>query len=74
VKKTVDFAVSNNLYLHADEEAVEILMRHNPCAQIIWAHPGFGLASERVSTMLAKYPKLWESCLTVAALSMAPGS
>jgi hypothetical protein len=34
VKKTVDFAVANNLYLHAhaDEEAVEILMRHNPRA------------------------------------------
>ena len=61
VKKTVDFAVSNNLYLHAhaDEAAVEILMRHNPRAQIIWAHTGFGLASERVSSMLAKYPKLW---------------
>ena len=61
VKKTVDFAVANNLYLHAhaDEEAVEILMRHNPRAQIIWAHTGFGLATERVSAMLSKYPKLW---------------
>jgi hypothetical protein len=61
VKKTVDFAVTNNLYLHAhaDDEAVEILMRHNPRARIIWAHTGFGLASERVSAMLEKYPKLW---------------
>jgi hypothetical protein len=61
VKKTVDFAVANNLYLHAhaDDEAVEILMRHNPRARIIWAHTGFGLASERVSAMLAKYSKLW---------------
>ena len=61
VKKTVDFAVANNLYLHAhaDDEAVEILMRHNPRARIIWAHTGFGLASERVAAMLAKYPKLW---------------
>jgi hypothetical protein len=61
VKKTVDFAVANNLYLHAhaDDEAVEILMRHNPRSRIIWAHTGFGLASERVSAMLAKYPKLW---------------
>jgi hypothetical protein len=61
VKKTVDFAVANNLYLHAhaDEEAVEILLRHNPRARIIWAHTGFGLASERVSAMLAKYPDLW---------------
>jgi hypothetical protein len=61
VKKTVDFAVANNLYLHAhaDDEAVEILMRHDPRARIIWAHTGFGLASERVAAMLAKYPKLW---------------
>ncbi|MFL6792646.1 MAG: amidohydrolase family protein [Bradyrhizobium sp.] len=61
VKKTVDFAVDHDLYLHAhaDEEAVEILMRHNPRARIIWAHTGFGLPTERVSAMLSKYPKLW---------------
>ena len=61
VKKTVDFAVANNLYLHAhaDDEAVETLMRHNPRARIIWAHTGFGLSTERVAAMLAKYPKLW---------------
>jgi hypothetical protein len=61
VKKTVDFAVANNLYLHAhaDDEAVEILMRHNPRARIIWAHTGFGLASDRVAAMLSKYPRLW---------------
>jgi hypothetical protein len=61
VKKTVDFAVANNLYLHAhaDDEAVEILMRHNPRARIIWAHTGFGLATDRVAAMLDKYPNLW---------------
>lgn len=61
VRKTVDFAVANNLYLHAhaDDEAVEILMRHNPRAQIIWAHTGFSLAPDRVAVMLEKYPKLW---------------
>ena len=61
VKKTVDFAVANDLYLHAhaDDVAVEILMRHNPRARIIWAHTGFGLSTDRVAEMLAKYPKLW---------------
>ncbi len=61
VRKTVDFAVANNLYLHAhaDDVAIEILMRHNPKAQIIWAHTGFGLSGERVAAMLARYPKLW---------------
>ena len=61
VKQTVDFAVAKDLYLHAhaDDEAVEILMRHNPRARIIWAHTGFGLATNRVTAMLDKYPKLW---------------
>ena len=61
VKKTVDFAVAHDLYLHAhaDDEAVEILMRHNPRAKIIWAHTGFGLSPARVAAMLATYPQLW---------------
>jgi amidohydrolase family protein len=61
VKKTVDFAVTNNLYLHAhsDDVAIEILMQHNPKAQVIWAHTGFGLPPDRVAAMLTKYPKLW---------------
>ena len=60
VKKTVDFAVANDLYLHAhaDDLAVEILMRQNPRARIIWAHTGFGLATDRVAEMLSKYPRL----------------
>ncbi|MBN8981977.1 MAG: amidohydrolase family protein [Rhizobiales bacterium] len=61
VKKTVDFAVEHDLYLHAhsDDEAVEILFSHNPKAKIIWAHTGFGLSHERVAEMLTKYPMLW---------------
>lgn len=61
VKKTVNFAVEHDLYLHAhaDDEAVEILMRHNGRAKIIWAHTGFGLSPSRVATMLATYPQLW---------------
>ena len=61
MKKTVDFAVEHDLYLHAhaDDIAVEILMRHNPRARIIWAHTGFGLSTERVAEMLSRYPKLW---------------
>ena len=61
VKKTVDFAVANDLFLHAhaDDGAVEILMGHNPKARIIWAHTGFSLDPGRVSAMLTKYPQLW---------------
>lgn len=61
VKKTVDFAVAHDLYLHAhaDAEALEILMRHNPKARIIWAHTGFGLPTDRVAALLDKYPAVW---------------
>jgi len=61
VKKTVDFAVGHDLYLHAhaDDEALEILMGHNPRARVIWAHTGFGLAPSRVATLLATYPQVW---------------
>ena len=61
VKKTVDFAVANELFLHAhaDAEAVEILMGHNPKARIVWAHTGFGLDPDRVSALLTKYPQVW---------------
>src|ERR1700680_496462 len=50
VKKTVDFAVEKNLYLHAhcDEEALLILFSHNPKARIIWAHTGFSVEPTRV--------------------------
>jgi hypothetical protein len=61
VKKAVDFAVGNDLYLHAhaDAEALEILMRHNPRARVIWAHTGFGLPADRVAALLTKYPTVW---------------
>jgi Amidohydrolase len=61
VKKTVDFSVANDLFLHAhaDAEAVEILMGHNPKARIVWAHTGFSLDADRVSALLTKYPHVW---------------
>lgn len=61
VKKIVDFAVANDLYLHAhsDEEALLILFEHNPKAKIIWAHTGFSTEPKRVAELLEKYPMLW---------------
>jgi hypothetical protein len=61
VKKTVDFAVERNLYLHAhcDEEALLILFSHNPKAKIIWAHTGFSTPPDRVAQLLTTYPELW---------------
>ena len=62
VKKTVDFAVEKNLYLHAhcDEEALLILFAHNTKAKIIWAHTGFSTPPARVAQLLEQHPgALW---------------
>jgi hypothetical protein len=62
VKKTVDFAVERNLYLHAhcDEEALLILFSHNPKARIIWAHTGFSVPPARVAELLDQHSDaLW---------------
>ena len=61
VKRIVDFAVANNLYLHAhcDEQALLALFAHNAKAKIIWAHTGFTVAPARVKELLASYPALW---------------
>lgn len=61
VKRIVDFAVANDLYLHAhsDEEALLILFERNPKARIIWAHTGFSTEPKRVAALFDKYPALW---------------
>jgi hypothetical protein len=61
VKSTMRFAVAHDLYLHAhaDDEALEILFRHEPRAKIIWAHTGFSTAPEKVEAYLKLYPALW---------------
>lgn len=61
VKRTVDFAVQKNLYLHAhaDDEALERLFAHNPKARIIWAHTGFATPAAKVAAYLERYPGLW---------------
>jgi len=61
VKKIVDFAVAHDLFLHAhcDEEALLILLSHNPRARIIWAHTGFSTSPARVKELLEKHPAVW---------------
>ena len=61
VKLAVDFARRHQLYLHAhaDDEALEILYRHDAQAKIIWAHTGFSTAPDKVEAYLRRYPKLW---------------
>lgn len=61
VKRIVDFAVENDLFLHChcDAEALEILYAHNAKARIIWAHTGFSLAPEQVAGLLERHAELW---------------
>ena len=61
VKTTVAFAARHDLYLHAhaDDEALDILFRHDPQAKIIWAHTGFSTAPEKVEAYLQRHPTLW---------------
>lgn len=61
VRRTVNFAVEHDLYLHvhADDEALEILFGHNPKAKIVWAHTGFGTPLDNLSHYLERYPNLW---------------
>ena len=61
VKFAVAFAARHGLYLHAhaDDEALEILYRHDPKAKIIWAHTGFSTAADKVEAYLQRYPNLW---------------
>ena len=61
VKRTVDFAVENNLFLHChcDAEALEILFQHNAKARIIWAHTGFSLEPARIYDFLRQRTELW---------------
>jgi hypothetical protein len=61
VRHAVAFAEKHDLYLHAhaDDEALEILFRHNPQAKIIWAHTGFSTSPEKVEAYLRRFPTLW---------------
>jgi hypothetical protein len=60
-KRIVNFAVANDLYLHAhcDEEALLLLFAHNRRAKIIWAHTGFSTSAARVRELLDAHPALW---------------
>ncbi len=61
VKAIVDFAAARGLVLHAhcDEEALEILLAHNPKTRLIWAHTGFSTPLARLEELFRKYPQLW---------------
>lgn len=76
VKRIVDFAVANDLYLHChcDDEALLILFEHNARARIIWAHTGFSTSPSRVAEFLDKYPALWPELSYRSGITQSGGA
>ena len=60
VRQVIELAKQHELMLHvhADADAINRIFRHDPAAQILWAHAGFEFAYV-VRGMLEKNPKLW---------------
>lgn len=46
------------LHAHADEDAIERILRHAPGVRIIWAHTGMSTGLDKVEEMFARYPSL----------------
>lgn len=46
------------LHAHADEDAIERILRHAPGVKVIWAHTGMSASLDRVEAMFARYPTL----------------
>jgi predicted TIM-barrel fold metal-dependent hydrolase len=56
----VALAARHNLFLHAhaDETAVEELLRLDPRVNVLWAHAGMSAGPEAVGRLLDRYPTL----------------
>jgi hypothetical protein len=46
------------LHAHADEDAVERILRHAPGVKLIWAHTGMSTSLDKVEAMFAQYPNI----------------
>jgi hypothetical protein len=60
VRRVVELARENQLYLHShsDADAIERQFRQDPDARILWAHSGFD-SPDKVREMLRKHKNLW---------------
>lgn len=46
------------LHAHADDDAVERILRHAPGVRLIWAHTGMNTPLDKVEAMFAQYPDI----------------
>lgn len=60
VAKIARLAKARDLWLHAhaDEDAVERILRHAPGVKLIWAHTGMSTPLDKVEQMFAQYPNI----------------
>jgi len=60
LRAVVALAVREDLVLHshADDRAVEELLRADPRAKVLWAHAGMSAAAATVGALLDRYPAL----------------
>ena len=61
LRAVVALAVREDLFLHAhaDDRAVEELLRADPRAKVLWAHAGMSAGAETVGALLDRYPAMW---------------
>jgi hypothetical protein len=74
IKRVIEIAVRDNLYLHAhsDEVAIVELFTIEPRLRVIWAHAGMSSGPQAVAALLERYPTLWVD-LAIRNGDVAPG-
>ena len=74
VRATTRLAVERGLFLHvhADAQAVSIILADQPTARILWAHAGLIEPPATVARMLAEHPTLWAD-IAIREAEIAPG-
>lgn len=46
------------LHAHADEDAVERILKHAPGVKLVWAHTGMSTSLDKVEQMFERYPQI----------------
>ena len=74
IRRVIDLALRDNLYLHAhsDEVAIAELFTIEPRVRVIWAHAGMSSGPEAVGALLDRYATLWVD-LAIRNGDVAPG-
>ncbi|MCW5850023.1 MAG: amidohydrolase family protein [Anaerolineae bacterium] len=74
VRAVTRLAVERGLFLHvhADAQAVSIILADQPTARILWAHAGLIEPPATVARLLADHPNVWAD-IAIREAEIAPG-